>query len=198
MTASMSGVRFDQRRHGVIDMGAISCRLRDTGARDQTALRPRVPGTCGHVVGVEQIREPLIERTIGRIKRSQQKLLEEPRDVSAMPFRRTGVGHRLNDLVLGTERRRPAFGFGAHRTKGLEPTPAPIAGLRRERGIRSGRIAQSNQRRSSGAWHCWIRKTGGANSQSQWLGSKSAHRWMVPYPFSRRKGNAATAVLTGM
>ena len=82
---------FDQLRHRGIDMRAISGRLGDARPRDQAALRPRVPRTGRHVIGVEQIGEALIERAIGRRKRPQQKLLEEPRDMRAMPLRRTGV-----------------------------------------------------------------------------------------------------------
>ena len=43
--------------------------------------------------------------------RHQQELLEKPGGVRAMPFRRTGVRHRLHDLILRAERGRTALGL---------------------------------------------------------------------------------------
>jgi hypothetical protein len=39
----------------------------------------------------------------------------------AMPFGRAGVGHRLDDLILGRQQRCAALGLGPHRAKGIEP-----------------------------------------------------------------------------
>jgi hypothetical protein len=60
--------------------------------------------------------------------------------MGAMPFGRTGIGHRLHDLVLGTKRRGPPLGFAAHRAKNIEPDLACIAGLIRERDVCTGTI----------------------------------------------------------
>jgi hypothetical protein len=45
-----------------------------------------------------------------------------------MPLDRAGIRHRLHALVFGAERRRPAFGLGAHRAEGVAPDNAKIAG----------------------------------------------------------------------
>ena len=62
---------FDQPRHGGIDMGAIGDCLGNARPRDQAALRPRLPRTGRHIIGVEQEREALVERPIIRRERAQ-------------------------------------------------------------------------------------------------------------------------------
>ena len=116
----------DQVRHRVIDMRAIGRDLRSIRPRDQTALRPRLPGTGGDIIRIIEEAEALVENPIGLGMRPQQKLFEEPGHMRAMPFGRARIGHRLNDLVLGRQQRRAAFGFGAHRAKGLEPVVARV------------------------------------------------------------------------
>ena len=79
-----------------------------------------------------------------RREAAQQELLEEPGNMGAMPFRGTGVGHRLHHLVLGGKRRGPAFRFSPHRAKGLEPDPAGIAGKFGDLRTVGGLIVQSS------------------------------------------------------
>jgi hypothetical protein len=109
--------RFDQRCHGGVDVRTIGRRFGNAGPRDQAALRARLPRTGRHVIGIEQVSESLIERAIGRSERPQQKLLEEPRHVGAMPLRRARLGHRLHHLVFSGKWRGAALGLGAHATK---------------------------------------------------------------------------------
>jgi hypothetical protein len=61
--------------------------------------------------------------------RLEEKLLEEPRGVRTVPFRRARVGHRLDDLILGGEHGGAAFRLGAHGPKCIAP-PQPLIGCR--------------------------------------------------------------------
>ncbi len=126
----MRGIRgrhvVDQPLDRRVDMGAISGYVLAVRPGDQSALRPRMARTGGDVVGIEQKRKALVENLVARIVRHQQKLLEKPGDVRAVPFRRTGVGHRLHDLVLGRQMRRARFGLGAHPAEGVAPVGARL------------------------------------------------------------------------
>ena len=53
---------FDQRRHRLVDMGAIGGDLGGARTRHQAALRPRLARPGGDVIGIVQISETLIER----------------------------------------------------------------------------------------------------------------------------------------
>jgi hypothetical protein len=58
--------------------------------------------------------------------------------MSAVPFRRARLGHRLHDLVFGGKQRGAALGLGAHFAKCVEPKPPRIAARLRERGDLTG------------------------------------------------------------
>jgi hypothetical protein len=53
----------------------------------------------------------------------------------AVPFGRTGIGHRLHHLIFGTKRRGAAFGFRANAAKRLESTASHIIGYNGAKGI---------------------------------------------------------------
>src|SRR3546814_2621927 len=72
---------------------------------DQAAFGPRLPLAERPVIGIEQVVELRIEHRVARQIRFQQEGLEEPGDMGAVPFRRAGIGHRLDLLVLGAQRR---------------------------------------------------------------------------------------------
>src|SRR5262249_17167641 len=88
---------FDRR----IDVRAVSRDVFAIRPRDQATLWSRMTGTGRDVVGIKKKRKPLVENLVSRIMGYQQKLLEEPCHMSTMPFGRTGVRHRLHDLVFG-------------------------------------------------------------------------------------------------
>jgi hypothetical protein len=67
-------------------------------------------GADGLVVGIEQKAECRVKYPIARTVRDQHELLEEPGCVRPVPLRRAGVGHRLQGLVLVTERNDQALG----------------------------------------------------------------------------------------
>src|SRR5215212_5443805 len=87
------GATVEQLLNSSIDMRSIGGDLIQTRPRQQTALRTRMARSDGDIVGIEQIAEALVEATISRVLRQQQKLFEKPRRVRAMPFRRARVRH---------------------------------------------------------------------------------------------------------
>jgi hypothetical protein len=81
---------------------------------DLAALGPGVPGADGLVVRVEQVAEGLVERLVAGVVGLEDERLEEPGGVGPVPLRGADVGHRLDGLVLGTERRGQRLGEVAH------------------------------------------------------------------------------------
>src|ERR1700709_2821397 len=65
--------------------------------------------TDGFVVRVEQVPEVGIESVVAGEIRLEEERLEEPTRVTAVPLRGAHVGHRLNDLVLRSERSGERF-----------------------------------------------------------------------------------------
>src|SRR6516225_12396186 len=57
----------------------------------------------------------------------QNELLEKPSGVGPMPFDRTGVRHRLDDLILRRQRRGAPLGLGSHRAECVQPCAPGIA-----------------------------------------------------------------------
>ena len=94
--------------------------------REQPASRARLAWAGRDIVGVEEISEAFVEHAIARETRRQQELLQEPGRMRAMPFRRTGIGHRLHDLILRAQQRGAAFGLGPHGAEGIAPDAAWI------------------------------------------------------------------------
>ncbi len=104
----------DQVVHRVVDVRAVLRDFADRRAREQPALRSRVPRPDRFVVGVEEVRVRRIERRVAAALAfgvgREQEGLEEPRGVRPMPFRRTHIRHRLDHLVLVGERRGELVG----------------------------------------------------------------------------------------
>ena len=115
------GHHADQLLHCRIDMRAIVGDALRIRARDQTALRPRVTRAGGDIIGIEQKREVIIEGHVIRHMRLQQELLEEPCGVRAVPLGRTGIRHRLHDLVFRRQTCGTALRFRPDRAKGIQP-----------------------------------------------------------------------------
>ena len=68
-------------------------------------LAAGVPGErLRFVVAVEQVAIQRMEQSIVRLLFREDKSLEEPRGVGQVPLRRTDVGNRLGNMVLGTQR----------------------------------------------------------------------------------------------
>ena len=60
---------------------------------------------------------------------AEQELLEEPGGMGAVPFGRTGVRHRLDQLVLGAQGSGPALGLVADRQIGFHQILGEGAGI---------------------------------------------------------------------
>jgi hypothetical protein len=80
----------------------------------------------GDVIRIEQIGEPLVEDAVSGKMREQEKLLEEPRRMRAMPLGRAGIGHRLHHLVFCAQMCGAAFAFRAHGAEAIAPHRARI------------------------------------------------------------------------
>ncbi len=99
----------------LIDRGVDVCpvvgHLGDRGARDEPALGTGVTSADRLVVAVveEAILRSVPHPVAGAVG-AEHELGEEPRGVRPMPLGRAGVGHRLDHLVLGAQRRRQTIG----------------------------------------------------------------------------------------
>src|SRR5262252_48554 len=91
---------FDQPRHRIIDMTAISGDFIGARTGDQATLRSRLAWTGRYVIGIVEISEALVEGPIILGVGPEQELFKKPAGMGAMPFGRARVGHGLNDLVL--------------------------------------------------------------------------------------------------
>src|SRR5439155_24853187 len=69
---------LEQSLDGRVDMGAEGGNAFAVGPRDESALRPRVARPGRDVVGIEEIRELLVEDPITGKMGDQEELLEEP------------------------------------------------------------------------------------------------------------------------
>ena len=96
-----AGEQFAQR---VVHIAAVGEDFVRRGARQEPAPGPRMPGPGGFIIGVEAIREALVEDAIAAHVRRQDERFEEPARMRQMPFRGAGVVHRLDGHVLGRQR----------------------------------------------------------------------------------------------
>ena len=87
-------------RYPGIDRCAIRVDPVQARPREHAAPRSLDPRADRFVVAVEQERVRRIERLA-----AQHERLEEPRGVREVPLRRARVRHRLDDVVLGRQRR---------------------------------------------------------------------------------------------
>src|SRR5512139_3436629 len=104
-----------------VDMRTVGSDVLAVWPGYQAALRPRVPRACGDIIRVEEKRKSFIEDPVRRIVRHQQKLLEKPGDMGAMPLGWTCIRHRLNDLILNRQVRRASLRLRAHAAKRFNP-----------------------------------------------------------------------------
>src|SRR5262249_26963106 len=78
------------------------------------APRAWLPRADRLVIRVEEVGVPLVHRTVARDEAGEHEGLEEPGRVGEVPLGRAGVGHRLDELVLGGKGRGQRGGRGAH------------------------------------------------------------------------------------
>ena len=89
----------------LVDMAAIGADLVERRPAQHPSPRPRVPGSLGLVIAVEQEGVALVERRVPKHMVAQHKGFEEPGRMGEVPFRRRGVGERL-DRGVGIGQRR--------------------------------------------------------------------------------------------
>ena len=94
----------EELRQRLIDVGAIRAHLLRRRARQQPAPPARLSLAFALVVGVEAVLEVGRELAVVRQVRLEDETLVEPGRVREVPFRRTGVVHRLHGLVFVAQR----------------------------------------------------------------------------------------------
>jgi hypothetical protein len=102
---------LEELDHGGIDMPAIGADLVCARTGQVAALVAGVPGTCADVIGIKQKRVVGVEGLVAHAVLAEQELLEKPGGMGAMPFGRTGVRHRLDQLVLRAQGAGPPLGL---------------------------------------------------------------------------------------
>ncbi len=96
----------EQLRERLVDVAAILAHLLCRRTRQQPAPAARLPLAFALVVGVEAVLEVRRELAVVRQVRLEDEALVEPGRVREVPFRRTGVVHRLHSLVFVAQRGR--------------------------------------------------------------------------------------------
>jgi hypothetical protein len=89
-------------------MAPIGQHLIERRARQHAALRARMALADRVVIGVEEIAVRRVEDAVAPHLRREHESLEEPRGMRQMPFRGTGIGHRLDRRILRRKRRNEA------------------------------------------------------------------------------------------
>ena len=135
---------FDQRRdrlqrvlaglmkefhHRGVDMPAVGGDFLGAGAGQMAALVAGVPRSGADIVGIEQEGVVGVKRLVALAVLAEQELLEEPGGMGAVPFRRAGVRHRLDQLILRRQGRGAALGLVADRQIGFHQILGEAAGI---------------------------------------------------------------------
>ena len=84
--------------HRRVDVPAVGGDFSALGRSDGRA-GGGAPRSGADIVGVEQDRRSRGERAVASTVFAEQELLEEPGGMGAVPFRRAGVRHRLDQLA---------------------------------------------------------------------------------------------------
>ena len=133
-----------QAAHGGVHVRPIGDHVVQRRSGQQPAFRSRLPGTKRLVIGVEEVVEARVERSVAGQVRNQQEGLPEPGHMRQVPLRGARVGHRLGQLILGGQ------GAGERErrlTHGLEPMEL---GRARGRTRRRGRSSRRGSRAGLG------------------------------------------------
>ena len=115
--------------HCRIDMPAVGGDFPGAGAGQMAALVAGVPRSGADIVGVEQEGVVGVKRLVAIAVLAEQELLEEPGSMGAVPFRRAGVRHRLDQLVLRRQGGGAALGLVADRQIGFHQILGKAAGF---------------------------------------------------------------------
>ena len=115
------------------------------GARagQEAALVAGMPGTGADIIGIEQKGVVGMEGLVALAVLAEQELLEEPGGMGAVPFRRAGVRHRLDELVFGAQAARRGARSRRGRPDRLPPNSG--RGCRNRRKV-TGRMSRTRRR----------------------------------------------------
>ena len=106
-----------KRPYRQVDMGAVGHDFVIGRAGQQAAIRSRMAGPQGFVLGIEQIAECWIEFVVTRRMWLQNERFKKPGDMGEVPFCRADIRHRLNLLVLDGQASGDLFALAACRDK---------------------------------------------------------------------------------
>ena len=115
--------------HCGVDMPAVGGDFLNAGAGQMAALVAGVPRSGADIVGIEQEGVVGVKRLVSPTVLAEQELLEEPGGMGAVPFRRAGVRHRLDQLVFRRQGRGAALGLVADRQIGFHQILGEAAGI---------------------------------------------------------------------
>lgn len=110
----------EESGHPGVNMGAVGVDFGDGWAAQQAPARAEYAVADGVVVGVEEKAEPVVEDPIAGGVRSEDESLEEPGGMGEVPFHGAGIGHGLQEIVLGSEGGCQVFGSFADRLVSVE------------------------------------------------------------------------------
>ena len=120
---------LEEFHDGRVDMPAIGGDFIGARAGQMAALVAGMAGAGADVIGIEQEGVVGVEDLIALAMLAEQELLEEPGGMGAVPLRRAGVRHRLDQLVLGAQRRGPALGLVPDGQIGFDQSLGEGAGI---------------------------------------------------------------------
>src|SRR6516225_9341493 len=110
------GRKSVKKLHGRrIDMAAVGGDLIGARSGEMAALVAGMPGAGTDIIGIEQKGVVWVEGVVSRPMLAEQELLEKPRCMGAVPFRRARIRHGLDQLIFAGKRGGPAFGLISHR-----------------------------------------------------------------------------------
>jgi hypothetical protein len=109
----LRGIAQSDRKHlsqPSIDMPAIGMDFIGARPRQQSAMLARLPLALRLIIGIEAEVEPLVEDAIAGRMGLENEALEEPGRVRKVPLGGARVVHRLDALILRTQRRGESSG----------------------------------------------------------------------------------------
>ena len=115
--------------HGRVDMPAIGGDFVGAGAGQMAALVAGMPRSGADIIGIEQKGIVRMKRLVALAVFAEQELLEEPGGMGAVPFRRAGVRHRLDQLILRRQGGGAALGLVSDGKEGFHQILGEAAGI---------------------------------------------------------------------
>ena len=115
--------------HGGVDMPAVGGDFVGAGTGQMAALVAGVPRSGADIVGIEQKGVVGVKGLVALAVFAEQELLEEPGGMGAVPFRRAGIRHRLDQLILRRQGGGAALGLVPDGKEGFHQILGQAAGI---------------------------------------------------------------------